>query len=143
FLQLAQSTSSQTGNDGEVALPTPVPTSETVVATEVPTGSGTTTYSNSTWGYTVEYDSAFMDITDGSGGDLMLGSTSPVMVIGFQGLENPGASPAVIFEALTPTFIDSLGVGGSYYDGGYSADRAYWAGVTSDGLQMVQQLVVV
>lgn len=143
FLQLAQSTSTQTGDGSEIALPTSEPTAETVEATEAPANTGSLTYTNSAWGYTVEYDSVFMDITDDSGSDLMLASPSPLLVVGFQGLENPGATPAVIFEALMPTFVDSLGEGGSYIDGGYSEDRAYWSGVTSDGLQMFQQLVVI
>lgn len=144
FLQLAESASSQTGSSSQVDLPTVEPSTETAVVTQAPVSTGgTTSYTNTHWGYTVVYDNAFMDVTSGTGVDLMLGSPSPVMVVGFMGLENPGVSSSVLFEALTPTFIDTLGPGGSYFDGGYQSDRAYWAGINSDGNQLVQQMVIV
>lgn len=139
FLQLAQSTSSQTAGNTQLT----VPTAEPEAVTQPPVTGAGNTYTNTFWGYTVVYDDVFMDMTSGSGGDLMLGSPYPVLVVGFQGMENPGFSPAVLFEALTPTFIDTLGPGGSYFDGGHQSDRAYWAGFTSDGNQLMQQLVII
>lgn len=135
FLELAQSTSSQTGTPGNIEVPSDTPRSDTSSATS---GSGNT-YVNSTWGYTVDYDAAFIDITEGDS-DLTIGSPSPLMVVVFVGLENPGVSTSVLYEALPPTFMDSLGPGGTYYDGGYYSDGAIWAGVTGDGYQLMQQV---
>lgn len=139
FLNLAQSTSTQTTESVQVPTTNVVPTQEPVQNT----ASSGNTFTSTAWGYTVEYDSPFVDVSDGSSLEFMIATSSPVVVVGFMGLENPGASPSVIFEALTPTFIDTLGAGGSYIDGGYMSDRAVWAGITSDGNQMVQQVVVV
>lgn len=139
FLNLAQSTSTQTTESVRVpsteAAPTQVPA--------VNTSNSGKTYTNSQWGYTVEYSAPFVDVSDSADLDLMIASSSPLVVVAFMGLDNPGASPSAIFDALTPSFIDTLGAGGSYIDGGYMSDRAVWAGVTADGNQLVQQIVVV
>ncbi len=139
FLNLAQGTSTQTTGTVQVPTAEVVPTQEPVNTT---TSSGNS-FTSPVWGYTVEYDAPFMDMSDEADLDFMVASYSPLVVVGFMGLENPGASPSAIFEALTPTFIDSLGSNGRYIDGGYMNDRAVWAGVTSDGNQMVQQVVIV
>lgn len=139
FLNLAQSTSTQTTESVQVPATNVVPTQEPALNV---TSSGNT-YTSTDWGYTVEYSSPFVDVSDGSAVEFMIATSSPVVVVGFMGIENPGVSPSVLFDALTPTFIDTLGSGGSYLDGGYMGDRAVWAGITSDGNQMVQQIVVV
>jgi hypothetical protein len=139
FLNLAQSTSTQTTESVQVPATNVVPTQEPAQNA----GSSSNIYTSSDWGYTVEYSSSFVDISDSSAVDFMIATSSPVVVVGFMGIENPGVAPSLIFDALTPTFIDTLGSGGSYLDGGYSSDRVIWAGVTSDGNQMVQQIVEV
>jgi hypothetical protein len=139
FLNLAQSTSTHTTESVQVPTTNVVPTQEPAQTTS---GSGNT-FTSSTWGYTVEYSAPFMDVSGSSGLEFMIATSSPIVVVGFMGIENPGVPPSAIFEALTPTFIENLGSGGSYFDGGFSGDRAFWAGFTSDGNQMVQQIVVV
>jgi hypothetical protein len=139
FLNLAQSTSTQTTESVQVPATDVVPTQEPADTT---TSAGNT-YTSPVWGYTVEFSSPFVDVSEDADLDLMIASYSPLVVVAFIGIENPGASPSMIFDALTPTFLDTLGSNGSYIDGGYSSDRAIWAGVTSDGNQMVQQVVVV
>lgn len=114
--------------------------SETSSSSKTSSSASDQSYTEPTWGYTVNYPGEWSDQSMGIG-DLDLINSTPT-IVSFMGIDNPGVAGTVIEGALLPTFMDVLGPNGTFIASSSNAERAVFVGET-DGMVMIQELIIV